>query len=99
MKRGGCIYIMTNCNNTTLYTGVTSDLKARTLQHKNHFYSGSFTARYKLHKLVYFELFHNIKDAIYREKQIKAGSRKKKEALINELNPEWKDLYEEVINW
>jgi putative endonuclease len=99
MKKGGCIYIMTNNNNTTLYTGVTSDLKVRVYQHKNNFYPDSFSARYNLHKLVYYEAFNSIVDAIAREKQIKGGSRKKKEALIHGFNPEWKDLYDEVKEW
>lgn len=76
MIRGGCIYIMTNKNNTTLYTGVTSDLKVRVYQHKTHLFPNSFTAIYKLQKLVYYEIFHNIEEAISREKQIKGGSRK-----------------------
>ena len=88
---------MTNKNNTTLYTGVTSDLKIRVYQHKNHIFPKSFTTTYKLHKLVYHEGFHSIEEAIAREKQIKGGSRKKKEALINAVNPEWKDLYWEVL--
>jgi putative endonuclease len=99
MKRGGCVYIMTNENNTTLYTGVTSDLKLRIYQHKNNLLPKSFTAKYKLHKFVYFEAYNNIEEAIAREKQIKGGSRKKKEALIISFNPEWKDLYEEVLAW
>ena len=99
MKRGGCVYIMANKNNTTLYTGVTSDLKVRGCQHKNNLFPESFTASYNLHKLVYYEGFFNIEEAIAREKQIKAGSRKKKEALINSINPDWKDLYNEVLDW
>ncbi|MBI4944820.1 MAG: GIY-YIG nuclease family protein [Bacteroidetes bacterium] len=99
MKRVGFAYIMTNKNNTTLYTGVTSDLRIRTYKHKNNFFPDSFSARYNLHKLVYYEGFHHIEEAIAREKQIKAGSRKKKEALINSINPEWKDLYDEVLEW
>ena len=90
---------MTNENNTTLYTGVTSDLKVRVYQHKNNLFPDSFTAIYKVHKLVYYEAFHNIVEAIAREKQIMGGSRKKKEALINAFNPEWKDLYKEVLDW
>ncbi len=90
---------MTNKNNTTLYTGVTSDLKVRVYQHKNNLFPESFTATYKLHKLVYYESFNNIEEAIAREKQIKGGSRKKKEALINGFNPEWNDLYEAVLAW
>lgn len=99
MLKGGAVYIMTNRTNTTLYVGVTSDLKRRVTEHKTNFYPGSFTSRYKLHKLVYFEGFPLIGEAIGREKQLKAGSRKKKEALINSINPEWNDLYEEILNW
>ncbi len=97
MKRGGCIYIMTNENNTTLYTGVTSDLKLRVYQHKNNLFPKSFTATYKTHKLVYFEAFLHIEDAIAREKQIKGGARQKKLNLINTFNPEWKDLYDKIM--
>jgi putative endonuclease len=99
MKRGGFIYIMTNENDTTLYSGVTSDLKTRVYQHKNNLFPESFTSRYKLYKLVYYEGFHRIEDAIAREKQIKSGSRKKKDALINTMNPEWKDIFEEILTW
>ncbi len=99
MLRGGAIYILTNKTNTTLYVGVTSDLKRRILEHKTNFNPGSFTARYKLHKLVYYEGFPLIGEAIAREKKIKAGSRKKKEELINKINPEWKDLYDVVKEW
>jgi putative endonuclease len=99
MVKGGCIYIMTNKNNTTLYTGVTSDLYSRITEHKEKYYSQSFTARYKLNKLIYYESFNSIEEAIEREKQIKGGSRKKKEKLINSINPEWKDLFEEVSTW
>lgn len=90
---------MTNKNKTTLYCGVTSDLPKRVLEHKNHVHNKSFTARYNLEFLAYYEGFHRIEEAISREKQIKAGSRKKKEELINSLNPEWKDLYSEVLEW
>ncbi|WP_419870199.1 GIY-YIG nuclease family protein [Chryseobacterium sp. CT-SW4] len=92
----GFIYIMTNKNNTTLYTGVTSNLPLRIQEHKDQLHPYSFTARYNLHKLVYWEAFQDIGDAIFREKQIKAGSRQKKLALINSLNPEWKDLTESI---
>ena len=97
--KGGHVYIMTNKNNTTLYTGVTSQLEIRTVKHKNNYYPDSFSARYNLHKLVYYEGLSKIGEAIVREKQIKAGSRKKKVALINSMNPEWKDLYDEVLEW
>ena len=93
----GFIYIITNKYNTVLYTGVTSDIINRIQQHKTNHYSDSFSAKYNLHKLVYFEAFQMIGDAIGREKQIKAGSRAKKIALINSINPNWKDLYEECV--
>ena len=82
---------MTNKNNTVLYTGVTSNLPRRIFQHKTGYYDG-FTKRYNCKKLVYFEEFTDIRQAILREKQIKAGSRKKKIQLIDKLNPDWKDL-------
>jgi len=85
------IYLLTNKNNTVIYTGVTSDLVKRMHQHKTKFYKG-FSAKYNCNKLVYFETFTDIREAIKREKQIKAGSRKKKEALINKDNPNWNDL-------
>ena len=88
------VYIIANKNNTVLYTGVTSELKERIDKHKSKAYPRSFAANYNIDKLVYFEEFDNIQSAIKREKQIKGGSRKKKEDLINSRNPEWKDLYE-----
>jgi putative endonuclease len=99
MKRGGYVYLMTNKNQTTIYCGVTSNLPKRVLEHKNHTYQKSFSAKYNLEFLVYYEGFQRIEEAIAREKQIKAGTRKKKEELINSLNPEWKDLYAEVLEW
>ncbi len=99
MVRGACVYILTNKNKTTLYTGVTSELQRRILEHKTHYYPKSFTARYNLTKLVYFEFYSSVEEAIEIEKRIKAGSRIKKEALINSINPEWNDLYEEVEKW
>jgi len=99
MKHGGCVYIITNKNNTVLYTGVTSDLKTRIYDHKNKAFPRSFSAKYNCNKLVYFEGFHSIEEAIYREKKIKAGSRKKKIKLIESINPNWNDLYEEVLKW
>jgi len=73
-----------------LYTGVTNDLRRRMDEHLAGF--SSFTSRYNVHKLVYFEGFHEINDAIAREKQIKGGSRRKKVALIDSMNPDWRDL-------
>lgn len=92
MERGGYIYILTNKNHTVLYTGVTSNLANRLYEHRTGFYKDSFTSRYNVTKLVYFEGFTSIEEAILREKQIKAGSRQKKLDLINGFNPEWKDL-------
>jgi putative endonuclease len=86
------VYIMTNKNNTVLYTGVTSNLKVRVKEHKEKKHPGSFTGMYNIRKLVYFECFDSIVEAIKREKQIKAGSRMKKQDLINRMNPEWHDL-------
>ena len=93
----GFIYILTNKTNTTLYIGVTSDIITRIQQHKEKYNPSSFTSRYNLNKLVYYEAFQMIGDAIGREKQLKGGSRAKKEALINSMNPNWMDLYERVI--
>ncbi len=90
------IYILTNANNTVLYTGVTNNLERRILQHKEKINIG-FTSKYKIHKLVYYEIFSTINDAIIREKQIKAGSRKKKELLIKTINPKWEDLFETFV--
>ena len=90
---------MTNERHTTLYVGVTSELYNRVVEHKEKKYPKSFTARYNLDKLVYFEIFHSIEEAIAREKQIKGGSRKAKEKLIQSMNPDWKDLFEEVSKW
>lgn len=98
MKKGGSIYLMTNKNNTVIYTGVTEDLIRRVHEHKIKIDHKSFTAKYNLDKLVYHESFHTIEEAIAREKQIKAGSRTKKEKLINSINPNWKDLYNELLN-
>ena len=92
----GFIYIITNKNNTTLYIGVTSNLPERIVKHKEKRYKNSFSARYNLEKLVYYEQFQKIGDAIAREKQLKAGNRAKKETLINTLNPEWLDLYDAI---
>ena len=94
--KAGFIYIMTNKNNTTLYIGVTSNLPKRTMEHKQNKYENSFTSRYNLYKLIYWESFQEIGDAITREKQLKAGSRQKKLDLINSKNPDWSDLYDDI---
>ncbi len=88
----GFVYILTNDNNSVLYTGVTSNLKDRLIQHKHKKHSNSFTARYNLRKLVYYERLQTIGEAIKREKQIKGGSRRKKINLINSKNQQWNDL-------
>jgi putative endonuclease len=88
----GYVYILTNSAKTVLYTGVTSKFSQRIHQHKNGDFGNSFTKRYHVHKLVYYEYFDSISDAIRREKQIKAGSRQKKIDLINKNNPTWKEL-------
>jgi putative endonuclease len=100
MTKGGFVYILANKHHTTLYVGVTSNLARRLSEHRSHKYPGSFTARYAVTKLVYFEVFMRIEDAIAREKQLKAGSRLKKENLINSINPDWNDLSHEVgVEW
>jgi putative endonuclease len=78
MVKGGSIYILTNQGHTVLYTGVTSDLVKRMYEHVNKIHAKSFTSKYNVHKLVYFETYSCIEEAIVREKQIKAGSRKRK---------------------
>lgn len=89
-----CVYILTNKNHTVLYIGVTSNLVGRVYQHRNELVE-SFTSRYKLHKLVYYETCNDIQAAITREKQLKKWNRAWKERLIDEKNPSWRDLYEE----
>lgn len=86
---------MTNRNNNVIYTGVTSDLIKRVFEHKEKLADG-FTKKYKVDKLVYYELFDDMENAILREKQINAGSRQKKLDLIQNLNPEFHDLYAEL---
>jgi putative endonuclease len=99
MIKGGFVYIMTNKSKSTLYVGVTSNLKRRVYEHKNHLIKGSFSDRYNLEYLVYYEFFYSIEEAIKMEKKLKGGSRRKKEELINKFNPEWRDLYEEILEW
>ena len=91
-----CVYIVANQRNGTLYTGVTPDLPKRTFEHRAGLIKG-FSARYGCKKLIWYELPETMIDAITREKQIKAGSRAKKLSLIEDLNPDWTDLYELLI--
>ncbi|WP_290305644.1 GIY-YIG nuclease family protein [Mucilaginibacter flavus] len=97
MQRGGCVYIMANTYNNVLYTGVTSDIIGRIWEHKNNVYPGSFTSRYKCYKLVYYLYYPHIEEAIAAEKLIKGGNKRNKHQLIFSLNPEWRDLYEDLI--
>ncbi len=90
------VYIATNKTNTVLYIGVTNNLIRRVFEHKHKMVS-SFTSKYNITKLVYYEVFNDINEAIKREKQLKGGSRKKKMDLIKKMNPTLKDLYEEII--
>jgi len=94
--RQPAVYILANRRNGTLYTGVTSDLVRRVWEHKNDVVEG-FTRRYGVHMLVFYELCDGMEAAINREKQIKAGSRKKKLALIESMNPDWADLYRQIV--
>jgi putative endonuclease len=88
-------YIMANSRNTVLYAGVTNDLKRRVYEHKEKLASG-FTTKYNITKLLYYEVFEDIENAIWREKQIKAGSGQKKIELVDGVNREWRGLYEEL---
>ena len=89
------MYMVTNRHNTVLYTGVTNDLRRRVYEHKARLIDG-FTKKYNIAKLVYYEIFDDIENAILREKQIKGGSRERKIRLINNMNGTWEDLYEEL---
>jgi putative endonuclease len=91
------IYLMMNKTNTVIYTGVTNNLVRRIYEHK-HKSNNSFTSKYKVNKLVYYEIFGDVNEAIKREKQIKAGSRKKKIDLILKDNPRFDDLYNEIAS-
>lgn len=95
MEKQYYVYIMTNKNNTVLYTGITSDLKKRIYEHKEKLVEG-FTKRYNISKMVYYELSGDVDSAIAREKQIKGGSREKKIELINGMNRNWRDLYDDI---
>ena len=91
------VYIMANNTNVTVYTGITRNLQKRVYEHKNNILPKSFTAKYQVHKLVYFETTNDIYAAINREKQIKSHSRKWKNELVNSFNPEWRDLYNSLF--
>ena len=95
MRRQYYVYILTTKTNTVLYTGVTNDLVKRVFEHREKFGNG-FTKRYNVNKLVYYEIFDDPENAISREKQIKAGPRRKKVELVNGFNQDWADLYESL---
>ncbi len=94
--KGGYVYILASKTNGTLYVGVTSDLVKRVWEHKNDLVDG-FTKRYGVHRLVWYEEHDTIEDAIAREKAIKRWRRQWKVRRIEQLNPAWRDLYEEII--
>jgi len=87
------VYMMTNQYNNVMYTGVTNDLIRRVYEHRNHLIKDSFTAKYHITKLVYFEMTEDVSSAIEREKQIKSWKRTRKEALVTSQNPTWEDQY------
>ncbi len=91
------VYMMVNANKNVIYTGITNDLVRRVYEHKNHLDKNSFTARYNVECLVYFENTSSVEAAIEREKQIKSWNRKRKNKLVEKNNPEWKDLYESIL--
>jgi putative endonuclease len=93
MQYGGTVYILTNVHNQVLYIAVTSDLFTRIPEHINKVYPDSLTAMYNCNKLVYYETFGRIEDAIAREKVLKRWNREWKNKLITDFNPEWKDLF------
>ena len=97
MSRKPAVYILANRKNGTLYIGVTSDLIKRVWQHRMDFMEG-FTKKYRLHRLVFFEYHKTMRDAILREKQLKKWKRNWKQIIIERENPNWRDLYIEIIN-
>ena len=97
MEKGGSAYIVTNKNRSTFYTGSTTDLESRILEHRQKLFPGSFSARYNVGLLVYYENFDSIEEAIDREKYIKGKSRSWKIRLISRLNPQWRDLYDDLF--
>jgi len=90
------IYILANNTNVAIYIGITNNLVRRVWEHKNNAHPNGFTARYNIHKLVYYEVFDDSYNAITREKQLKSWNRKRKNMLVTEFNPQWRDLYEDI---
>ena len=91
------VYIMANATGTVVYTGVNNDVVRRVYEHKHNSDSKSFTVKYRVHKLVYFEETSSSYAAISREKQIKSWNRKRKNQLVESMNPKWEDLYDSIL--
>ena len=91
------VYILSNCTNTVVYTGVTNDLVRRVYEHKHDADPNSFTAKYQVHKLVYYETTGYLRAALEREKQIKKWNRARKNKYISQMNPQWQDLYDRIL--
>ena len=91
------VYILSNATKTVIYTGVTNDLVRRVWQHMEHIDPDSFTARFDVNRLVFYEVYEDVQAAIAREKQIKSWNRKRKNALVNGMNPKWVDLYPSLL--
>ena len=91
------VYILANATNVTIYTGITRDLVRRVYEHRHNMDPNGFTARYKVHKLVYFEETTDVKAALEREKQIKSWNRARKNALVESMNPVWQELYPGIL--
>jgi putative endonuclease len=96
MLKEPAVYILSNCKNGTLYIGVTSNLVQRVYQHKHDLVDG-FSKKYQTHKLVYYEIHASMESAILKEKQLKRWERQWKVRIIDKSNPEWKDLYSELL--
>lgn len=91
------VYILSNFSCRVIYVGMTNNLPRRIYEHKNHLLSDSFTARYRVDRLVYYEVAPTAEAAIAREKQIKGWNRERKNKLIENMNPKWKDLYDTIV--
>ena len=91
------VYILSNATNVAVYIGVTNDLIRRVYEHRHDLSQNSFTAKYGIHKLVYYEQTNDVRVALEREKQLKGWVRRKKNQLISNMNPDWKDLYPELL--
>ena len=91
------VYILSNTTGTVVYFGVTKDLVRRVYEHKHHLDPNSFTSKYDVHKLVYYESTSDIRSAIEREKQLKSWNRRRKNVLVSSMNPQWEDLYDSIL--